>query len=233
MSADLTGSVVVVAGAAGDLGRPTAAACAAAGATVIAAGRSEDRLDEVVALDPQRIVAAEVDLLDETATVAWGRSVLAEHGRVDGLLHLVGGWRGGQPIVESDSADWAFLHGNIIRTLQNTTRAFRDALEVGPHGRMAIVSTTGLAKPKQTNAAYLTAKAGAEMWLQCVAESFRDTNAAASIVRVMALVTPQMQAAKPEGYKSYSPVGQVADWMVDLFGRPVAEVNGLTESMKR
>lgn len=230
---DLNGSVVVVTGAAGDQGRPTAAAFAAAGATVVAAGRDAGRLAEVVALDPEHIVPSVVDLSDEPATQQWATGLLAEHGRIDGLMHLVGGWRGGKGIVESDLADWDFLHVNLIRTLQHTTRALHDSLLESPHGRVAIVSTTGLDKPRATNAAYLTAKAGAEMWLLAVADSFKESNAAASIGRIMALVTPQMQAEKPDGYKKFTPVEKIADWMVGLYDRPAADVNGLIETISR
>jgi len=233
MSMDLTGSVVVVTGAAGDQGRPTAAAVAAAGATVVAAGRDAGRLAEVAALDPEHIVASVVDLSDERATQEWAQGLLAEHGRLDGLMHLVGGWRGGLGIVDSDLADWDFLQTNLIRTLQHATRALHDPLLKSPHGRIAIISTTGLDKPRATNAAYLTAKAGAEMWLRAVADSFTDTNAAAAIGRIMALVTPQMQAAKPDGYKKFTPVDAIADWLVGLYDRPAAEVNGLIETISR
>lgn len=233
MSADLTGSIVVITGAAGDQGRPTAAAFAAAGATVVAAGRDAGRLAEVVALDPEHIVASVVDLSDEQATLAWAKQLLAEHGRVDGLMHLVGGWRGGKGIVDGDLADWDVLHTNLIRTLQHATRALHDPILASPHGRIAIISTTGLDKPRATNAAYLTAKAGAEMWLRAVADSYKESDAAASIGRIMALVTPQMQAEKPDGYKKFTPVATIADWLVGLYDRPADEVNGLIETIDR
>ncbi|RNI23843.1 SDR family NAD(P)-dependent oxidoreductase [Flexivirga caeni] len=230
---DLSGSVVVVTGAAGDQGKPTAAAFAAAGATVVAAGRDAARLAEVVALDPEHIVASVVDLSNESATQEWARMLLAEHGRVDGLMHLVGGWRGGKGIVESDLGDWDFLHLNLIRTLQHATRALHDPLLQSPHGRAAIISTSGLNKPRATNAAYLTAKAGAEMWLRAVADSFAGSDAAAAIGRIMALVTPQMQAAKPDGYQRFTPVETIADWLVGLYDRPAVDVNGVIETINR
>ncbi|MFC6703910.1 SDR family NAD(P)-dependent oxidoreductase [Flexivirga alba] len=230
---DLTGSVIVVAGAAGDQGKPTAAAFAAAGATVIAAGRNADRLADVVALDPERIVASVVDLSDDTATKEWAQALVTEHGRVDGLMHLVGGWRGGKGIVEGDLADWDVLEASLIRTLQHATRALHDPILASPHGRIAIISSTGLDKPRATNAAYLTAKAGAEMWLRAVADSYKESDAAASIGRIMALVTPQMQAEKPDGYKKFTLVDDIADWLVGLYARPAAEVNGAIETITR
>ncbi|WP_446666362.1 SDR family NAD(P)-dependent oxidoreductase [Flexivirga sp. B27] len=233
MGIDLNGNVIVVAGAAGDQGRATCAAFAAAGATVVAAGRDSGRLDEVVALDPEHIVASVVDLSEDTATKQWADALLAEHGRVDGLMHLVGGWRGGKGIVECDLADWDVLEASLIRTLQHATRALHGPILQSPHGRIAIISSTGLEKPRATNAAYLAAKAGSEMWLRAVADSYKESDAAAVIGRVMALVTPQMQAEKPDGYKKFTPVEKVAEWLVGLYERPADEVNALIETISR
>ena len=230
MSTDLSGLVVAVTGAAGDAGAPAVRHLVSAGATVVAAGRSQSRLDAVVesaSAGPGRAVATVVDLLDEQATRAWGQEILETHGRVDGLLHLVGGWRGGKGIVEADLADWDFLHDNIIRTLQHASRALHDPIKASPRGRLAIVSTTGLRKPRAGNAAYLAAKAAAEAWTLAVADSFAGTDAAATVIRVMALLTPQMRGAKPDAaFKNYVAVDDLADRLVGLWDSSADEVNG-------
>lgn len=224
---DLTGLVVVVTGAAGDLGRAATQAAADAGATVIAAGRSAERL---APLASERVLPSVVDLSDESATLAWGHSLLETHGRIDGLLHLVGGWRGGKGIVETDLADWDWLHENLIRTLQHSTRALHDALAASPRGRLAIISSTAVAKPTAKNAPYAAAKAAAESWTRSVADSFAhtgDATAAASVIRIMALVTPAMRAANPEkAFRTFTDVDELADRLVGLWGRPAAEING-------
>lgn len=229
MSRDLNGMVVVVTGAAGDAGAPAVRHLARAGATVVAAGRDRERLDRVAqsVTGPGTVETSVVDLSDDARTRAWGQDLLARHGRIDGLIHLVGGWRGGQSIPEADMDDWEFLLNGVIRTLQHASRALHDPIKAGPRGRVAIVSTTGLAKPRATNAAYLTAKAGAEMWTQALADSFKDTGAAATIIRIMALVTPAMREEKPDkDWSRYTDVDELADQLVGLFDRPAAEING-------
>ena len=69
-----------------------------------------------------------VDLTDEDAVAGWRDGLVERFGRVDGLVHLVGGWRGGQPLHEEPLADWDLLHPLLIRTVQLTTRAFHDQL---------------------------------------------------------------------------------------------------------
>lgn len=228
VSTDLSGLVVVVAGATGDLGRATTQAAATAGATVVAAGRSAERL---APLAGDRVAPSVVDLSDEAATLAWGHELVETYGHIDGLLHLVGGWRGGKGIVETDLADWDWLHDNLIRTLQHTSRAFHDALLASPRGRLAIVSSTSVAKPTATNAPYAAAKAAAESWTRSVADSFArnsaDLTTAASVIRIMALVTPQMRSANPDkAYRNFTDVDDLAAELVGLWDRPADQING-------
>src|SRR3954453_10282471 len=140
---ELDDQVVAIAGVAGGLGPVVAARLAAAGATVAGADVSQERGEEVgvaLALPPERWGGRAVDLLDEEATRAWCAALLERFGRVDALLHLVGGWRGGQPLHEEPLADWELLHDLLIRTVQHTTRAFHDALLAAEAGRFVLVS---------------------------------------------------------------------------------------------
>ena len=54
-------------------------------------------------------------------------AVRARHGRVDGLVHLVGGWRGGVHLAEEPLEDWDWLHDLLVRTLIHLARVPRRA----------------------------------------------------------------------------------------------------------
>lgn len=224
---DLSGLVVVVTGATGALGPDVVGRAAAAGAQVVAVGRDAAAMDTLVAAGNGAVSASTVDLSNEQETLAWGHELVQTYGRIDGLLHLVGGWRGGLGIVESDLSDWDALHTSLIQTLQHASRALHDPILASPRGRLAIVSSTGVAKPRAKNAAYAAAKAAAEAWTLAVADSFKDSDAAASVVRVMALLTPAMRTARPDAaFKNYREVDDVAAQLIGLWDRPAAEVNG-------
>ena len=230
-AADLTGAVVVVMGASGAAGPPAVAALAARGATAIAVDRDAIALSRMIEGLPEplraSVVPTELDLLDEPASLAWGHELATEYGRVDGLIHLVGGWRGGKGIVDADLADYDWLHDGLVRTLQHATRALHDPIAASPFGRIVIVSTTALDKPTASNAAYLTAKAAAEMWMRAVANSYADIRAAAVILRAKALLTPKMREDKPTAkFSGYTPVAELAERIVGLFDLPADEING-------
>ena len=110
-----------------------------------------------------------VDLLDPEATDGWAAHVAERFGGVDALIHLVGGWRGGKPISEAPVEDDEFLHGLLVRSVQTASRAFLPYL-VERAGRFVIVSSIQAQAPTATNAAYATAKAGAEAWTLALAD---------------------------------------------------------------
>ncbi|MQY09407.1 SDR family oxidoreductase [Actinomadura macrotermitis] len=220
MTQTLDDRVVVVAGANGPAGQAAARRLAAGGARVVAVARRRADWD-----DP-RISAVAADLLDPEAVHALAEQVRAEHGRVDGLIHLVGGWRGGSTFDGTDLADWAFLHDTLIRTLQHTTLAFAGPLrEAG--GRVAIVSQQGAQRPEQGSAAYATAKAASEAWTLALADSFAGTDAAAVVLVVKALLTGAMQAERPDHpFPGFTHVDDLAEVIAGLWDRPAAELNG-------
>ncbi|WP_131743142.1 SDR family oxidoreductase, partial [Actinomadura roseirufa] len=205
---------------------------AAAGARVVAAGRRPHDWND------ERISPAVVDLLDEAATRAWAGEVAARHGHVDGLVHLVGGWRGGTPFEDTDLADWAFLHDQLVRTAQHATLAFHPYLRDAPRGRFVIVSQHSARHPVQDAAAYATAKAAAEAWTLAMADSFTRAavgtapapdgdGPAAAILVVEALLTDAMRDERPGADLSrLTHVDDLADVVAGLWDRPAAELNG-------
>jgi NADP-dependent 3-hydroxy acid dehydrogenase YdfG len=226
----LADAVVVVAGAGGGAGTAVVRRLSAAGAIVVTADRSLDSTESLVREIGEaggQIDAYAVDLLDEDTTRKWADSLTARFGRVDGVVHLVGGWRGGKGITDADLADWDWLSGLLVRTVQNTTRGFHDQLKASPLGRFVLVSAAEASRPTAKNASYAAAKAAAEAWTLAVAASFRGSEAAATIVVVKALVTPQMREAKPDAaFKGYTDVMDLADTIVGLWDKPAEEVNG-------
>jgi NAD(P)-dependent dehydrogenase (short-subunit alcohol dehydrogenase family) len=204
--------VVAIAGSAGLLGPYVARRFAADGATLALADRHQAPAETVAAdlgLPADRVDARGVDLLDPDGAREWAAHVQARFGRVDALLHLVGGWRGGQPIDEAPLEDWELLHGLLIRTVQNTARAFRRPLMDSGRGRFALISAKAAAEPTHTNAFYAAAKA------------------AANVVVVNALVSDEMRAANPDKpYTTFTDAADVAAALAYLCSDAAAKMNG-------
>jgi NAD(P)-dependent dehydrogenase (short-subunit alcohol dehydrogenase family) len=220
--------MIAIAGVGGGLGPVVAERFTGAGAVVAGTDRHAERLEEIGGgLDEERWDGRVVDLLDEEATRQWCAALLERFGRVDGLMHLVGGWRGGTPLHEAPLSDWDLLHDLLIRTVQHTTRAFHDALVSSPAGRFALVSAKQAQAPSNTNAAYAAAKAAAEAWTLALADGFAGTGATANIVVVDAILTPAMREENPgEEFPTFTPAEHIADALVFLCSDAAAEMNG-------
>lgn len=227
---DLQGRVYAIAGIGGGLGPVVAERLAAGGAIVAAADREQGRVDEVgidLGLPGERWDGRAVDLLDEEAAQGWCAALLERFGRVDGLLHLVGGWRGGQPLHEAPLADWDLLHDLLIRTVQHTTRAFHDGLSAAERGRFVLVSAKQAQAPSNSNAAYAAAKAAAEAWTLALADGFAGSTATANIIVVDAILTASMRERDPGGdFSSFTPAEHIAEAIAFLCSAAAQETNG-------
>jgi NAD(P)-dependent dehydrogenase (short-subunit alcohol dehydrogenase family) len=231
-SASLDGRVIAIAGAAGGLGPVVAERLAAAGATLALTDRDQDRLDAVVAdlgLADDRIDAQVVDLLDEPSSVGWAKALSERFGRTDGLLHLVGGWKGGEPLATAPLADYEWLHDLLVRTVIHTTRAFYDGLAASEHGRFVLVSSSQAQAPGGTNAAYGATKAAAESWTLALADSFRnaDSAATANILVINAILTPAMRDQSPEKpFKTFTSAEEIAAAIEFICSDAARKMNG-------
>jgi NAD(P)-dependent dehydrogenase (short-subunit alcohol dehydrogenase family) len=227
---DLEGRVIAIAGAGGGLGPVVASRLADAGASLALADRSQEIADTVAhGLDvpADRVDPQAVDLLDESQANDWAAATAQKFGRIDGLLHLVGGYRGGDPIDSFDLTDYEFLHGLLVRTLQLTTRAFHSSLTRSDQGRFVLVSAAAAQNPENTNAAYASAKAAAEAWTLALADSFMGTTATANIIVVNAIETPQIRESSPGVDRpTFTPAEDLADAIAFLCSDSAARMNG-------
>ena len=159
--------------------------------------------------------AAVVDLLDIADVGRFRDDVLSRHGRIDAVVHLVGGWQGSKTVDIGALDAWDSIAPGVFGTVRTTTVAFRDPL-IATGGCYVIVSSTSATKPTGGNVAYATAKAAAETWVGGLAQSFKDTSARANVVAVMALVDEAMRAADPD--KAFSGYTDTADLAAAIRG---------------
>jgi NAD(P)-dependent dehydrogenase (short-subunit alcohol dehydrogenase family) len=231
-SNELESRVIAIAGAAGGLGPVVARRLAIAGATLALTDVHQSRLDSLasdLALPEERVDARAVDLLAEDGARGWAAALADRFGRIDCLLHLVGGWRGGQPLSEAPLSDYEVLHDLLVRTVIHSTRAFHDALRDSPHGRFVLVSSAQAQNPDATNAAYAATKAAAESWTLALADSFRaaESAATANVIVVNAIVTEQMRAEDPgKPFRTFTSTAEIADALAFVCSDAAAKMNG-------
>lgn len=187
------GRLVLLAGGTSVAGRSSARALLDAGARVVIVGSDADRLASVAAEIPG-VGIERCDLTDADAVASLRDRVHSTHGRIDGLFHLVGGWRGGGGLAGQSDDDFAFLSRSLT-ALRHVSRAFDDDLRTSDAGRLAIVSSTSVVRPLAGGANYAAVKAASETWVRAVGQGYakdardagREPTAAAVIFRVKSL----------------------------------------------
>jgi len=160
----VTDRTIVLAGATSASGLAVARALLDAGARVVATGRSAEHLQPLADTGAQVEVADATSLEDMTA--------LADRlHAVDGVVSLVGGWRGGGGLAgQSDDDFHALLPA--LEAVRATSRAFDAALRASGAGRFANVSSTAVARPLAGGANYAAVKAASEAWARAVAQGY-------------------------------------------------------------
>lgn len=244
----MSAPLVLIAGGSSAAGVATARALLGAGLRVITVGSAPDRI-AAAAQAAGGAVPLVCDLADPDAVAALAADIHRDFGRVDGLIHLVGGWRGGKDLAAQTDADWDFLHRSVLTTLRNTSRAFYDDIAASANGRLAIVSSTAVTAPTLGNANYVAVKAAAEAWVQALAAGlsreavFGDATAellagltpgaraadgpAAVVLVVKALVDDAMRAAAPERkFPGFTDVTVLGQTVVNLFSSDAGQLNG-------
>ncbi|MGW9412806.1 SDR family NAD(P)-dependent oxidoreductase [Arthrobacter cupressi] len=234
----MTSLNVLVTGGSSASGVAAARALALAGHRVFTVGSDRGRITTAAEEAGDGVTPLVCDLASLDAVRELAADVHAAAGPVDGVIHLVGGWRGATGIEDQPDEDWDVLSTGAVTTLRNVSRVFYRDLADSPAGRLAVVSSTAVTAPTAAAATYAAAKAAAEAWTFAVADGFRreqsgatadpvEQHSAAVVFVVKALLDAGMRQAHPERkFPGYTDVEELAAAAVGLFKQPAAEVNG-------
>ncbi|GAA1546598.1 SDR family oxidoreductase [Actinomadura kijaniata] len=161
MRPPLEDRVVVISGVGPGLGRGLALRCAAAGADVVLAARTEARLaevaEEITGLG-RRATAVPTDVTDEASCERLVETALNVHGRVDGLVNNAFSIPPLTDLCEADQdAIRAAFEVNVLAALR-LTRLFAADLADGA-GSVVMINSAVLRHSRRTFGAYKMSKA--------------------------------------------------------------------------
>jgi NAD(P)-dependent dehydrogenase (short-subunit alcohol dehydrogenase family) len=179
--------VVVITGATGGLGQVTARVFAEQGASLALISTSQDKLDALandLNLPSDKVLTQAVDLLNSDAVQEAAEAVFAHFGGVDILIHLIGGWVGGETIAETDAEDFKFMLDQHVWSTFHLLRAFSPKLAANDWGRVIAVSSPSAVNAPAKSGAYAVGKAAQETLLFTLADQFKGTEVTANVIQV-------------------------------------------------
>ena len=198
---DLSDRVVVVTGATGALGRAAARAFAAEGCRLGLLGRDVDRLRQVAdeaGVTEDRWVGATGDLTDPAATDAAVATVVERFGRVDIVLHLVGGFVPGAPVTELDPAKLRFmLDQHLWSTLYITRACLTGMVDRGGGRILAVSSATTVSMPARASI-YAATKIAQETLLRILAKEVAASGVTVNVVAVRQIDAEHARERQPD-----------------------------------
>ncbi|MBA3468445.1 MAG: SDR family NAD(P)-dependent oxidoreductase [Herpetosiphonaceae bacterium] len=204
---DVAERVVVITGATGGVGRSAARAFADLGVRLALVGSNQQRLDRLIGdlpANPQHIMSQRADLRQPAEAQAAAQAIHARFGAIHIVLHLVGGWAGGAPIVASDPADLASMLEQHVWTTWHMLQAFVPYQTAAGWGRLLIVSSPAASAPPANASVYAAAKAAEEALILTLAQEIDGSGVTANILQVRAVDT--------EHQRTQAPTSGNADW---------------------
>lgn len=221
--ADFRNRVVLITGASGGLGHAVTAEFLDAGATVVGTGRTAP----VLAKANARFHGIAADLSTGSGANLAVEQATAKAGRIDALVHLVGGFAGGKPVAETDDATWNDMMAINLHTAFYTARAALPHLIAANHGRIVAVGSRTGANPTATLSAYGVAKAGLIALIRTIALEVKDLGVTANVVLPSVIDTPASRRSDPGAdYSRWVTPESIARLLVWLASEEAADING-------
>ncbi len=197
----LSDTVAMITGAAGGLGRETVRVFLEEGASVVGTDVAEMSMDAMgLAADARaRCMLVRYDVTTERGAADQMAAALRQFGRVDALVNIVGGWKGGVPLHETPLAEWeAMLSLNLTSAFLCCRAALPHMLE-RQSGRIVNISSRTAVLPVGRQAAYNAAKAGIIALTQTLADEVKHQGITVNCVLPSILDTEANRRAFPKG----------------------------------
>jgi NAD(P)-dependent dehydrogenase (short-subunit alcohol dehydrogenase family) len=229
-SSRFSGSVVLVAGGTGGLGRAVSEAFLADGAAVVATYRRKeelDRLSEEAGGGASRLEGAMADVTDAKAAAELVRGIVARRGRLDVLVNAVGGFAGGAKLWEADAGELDGMLGVNLLPCWALSRAAAPAMVGRKSGAIVHVVSRAAVAHEAGQAAYAASKAAALALTDSLAADLRGTGVRANAVLPSIMDTEANRRAMPKAdFGKWPKTEEVARVILFLCSDAAALVHG-------
>jgi NAD(P)-dependent dehydrogenase (short-subunit alcohol dehydrogenase family) len=222
--------VVIITGVTGGLGQVAASEFARRGAMLVLVGRGKEKLADLAAtLDStqERVLTHTARLTEPEAASAVAAAAMRKFGRIDVLLHLVGGWIGGKSIGELDPREIETMLQQHLWTSVHLARAVVPHMRRGGWGRVIAVSSPTASNPGAERAPYAIGKAAQEALMLTLAQELKGSGVTANLVLVKTIDTAGERKKKPDAENaSWTTPEEITATLLHLCSDEAERING-------
>lgn len=197
---DFSGRVVLVTGAAGNLGRAVARSFHLAGARAVLADRESSRLQQAfpdLKGSRDHLLVEGVDLTAPGSLDGIVAQAVGLFGRLDVLVNAVGGFRAGAPVHETPLETWDMLLDLNLRTSLVAARAVIPVMIRQQYGKIVTVAARAAGAGAANMAAYSAAKAAVVRLTESMAAELKGSGINVNCVLPGTLDTEQNRQERP------------------------------------
>ena len=180
---------VLITGAGGGLGTAVCQEFIASGAKVIGV----ERAWKVAA--PFAMISADVSTAEGCESMV---NQALEHGPLDTLVHLVGGFAGGSSVADTSDETWDKMMNINLRTAFCCVRAVLKPMQAVGRGHIVAVGTRMAVEPSPNFAAYAVSKAALVALIENVAAEGQKFGVTANVILPSTIDTAANRAAMPK-----------------------------------
>jgi len=219
----MKGRVVLVTGANGGLGKYVTENLLGAGAIVAGVSRKIQQSD----FPDTRFSPFAGDLSSGAGAKSVVESVVSRLGRVDAVVHTVGGFAGGKPIVETDDATLERMLDLNFKNAFFLMRAAIPELRKSGKGRFVAIASRAAVEPGPGVGAYGASKAALVSLVKTAAAENKDAGMTANAILPGTMDTPGNRESDPRAdFSKWVQPSNVASLVLWLASDSGKDTNG-------
>jgi NAD(P)-dependent dehydrogenase (short-subunit alcohol dehydrogenase family) len=227
----LEGKIAIVTGASAALTAAVVPAVLGAGATVLVTSRRESDLpklrERAQVADDARLSDIQLDLTDEDAVARAYAAVAEQHGGIDIVVNIAGGFGGGQPVHETAWSVWQQQLDLNLKTAVLSCKAAVPHMLARGGGAIVNVGSRPATQAGAKLAAYAASKRAIAQLTEALAAELRDQNITANLILPSTIDTPENRKNDPtaKGGRWVKPA-EIAQVILFLVGPDARIISG-------
>jgi NAD(P)-dependent dehydrogenase (short-subunit alcohol dehydrogenase family) len=227
---DFTNQTALITGASGNLGRAVARAFLAAGARLVLVERHKDLLEQAfpdLLNMPDCLLTVCADLANTKDVETTVTQAIDRFGRIDALVHTVGGFRAGTPLHETPLDTLDFMMNLNAKTVFITNQAVIPYMMRQGSGRIINLAARPGLQGRPNMAAYSASKAAVIRLTESAAAELKHNGINVNCVLPGTIDTPQNREAMPDAdFSQWVRPESLADVILFLASDAARDIHG-------